>query len=439
MTFCGRVRVVGMSGTAVAPTVVLACVLILGGSNCLAAPAFRQAPAPAAAPGARDASTNRAVGTVKSVGEKSLIVTTDAGAETTILFAGDTKIMRVAPGQKDLKQGTPIALSDLQAGDRILVLGKAAEDGKSFAAVSVIAMAKTDVAAKQAKDREEWQRHGLGGIVSAVDPAVPSITVSVTAMGVKKNVTIKISNATVLRRYAANSVKFDDAKPAALDTVKVGDQLRARGTRSEDGSELAAVEIVSGTFRNISGTISAMDAATGTITVQDLTTKRPVIVKVSSDSQLRKLPAPVAQRIAARLQGESPGATSPAASGTSAPAGAGPAGATPGVNGNAASANGEPGRRSGMSGGPGAGQGGGGQGGDLQQMLGRMPAATLSDLQKGDAVMVVTTEGTDGGAVTAITLLAGVEPILQASPKGQSSILSPWSLGAAPGGDSGTP
>jgi hypothetical protein len=219
----------------------------------------------------------------------------------------------------------------------------------------------------------------------------------------------------------------------------VGDQLRARGTRSEDGSELAAVEIVSGTFRNISGTISAMDAATGTITVQDLTTKRPVIVKVSSDSQLRKLPAPVAQRIAARLQGESPGATSPAASGTSAPAGAGPAGATPGVNGNAASANGEPGRRSGMSGGPGAGQGGGGQGGDLQQMLGRMPAATLSDLQKGDAVMVVTTEGTDGGAVTAITLLAGVEPILQASPKGQSSILSPWSLGAAPGGDSGTP
>jgi hypothetical protein len=67
-----------------------------------------------------------------------------------------------------------------------------------------------------------------------------------------------------------------------------------------------------------------------------------------------------------------------------------------------------------------------------------MPPATLADLQKGDAVLLVTTEGTAGGAVTAITLLAGVEPILEASPKSQASILSPWSLGAAPAGDSGS-
>jgi hypothetical protein len=69
-----------------------------------------------------------------------------------------------------------------------------------------------------------------------------------------------------------------------------------------------------------------------------------------------------------------------------------------------------------------------------------MPASNLSDLQKGDAVMIVTTEGAEGGAVTAITLLAGVEPILEASPAGgQSSLLSAWSLGGAPGGDAGAP
>ena len=71
-------------------------------------------------------------------------------------------------------------------------------------------------------------------------------------------------------------------------------------------------------------------------------------------------------------------------------------------------------------------------------MLARMPASNLSDLQKGDAVMIVTTEGTEGGSVTAITLLAGVEPILQSSP-GAPSLLSAWSLGSGPGGDSGTP
>jgi hypothetical protein len=62
-----------------------------------------------------------------------------------------------------------------------------------------------------------------------------------------------------------------------------------------------------------------------------------------------------------------------------------------------------------------------------------MPAATLADLQKGDAVMIVATEGTQERGVIAITLLAGVEPLLQAA--GASTILTPWTMGAAPGGD----
>jgi hypothetical protein len=72
----------------------------------------------------------------------------------------------------------------------------------------------------------------------------------------------------------------------------------------------------------------------------------------------------------------------------------------------------------------------------MQQMLSRMPAVTLTELQKGDAIMIVTTEGTPASGVTAITLLAGVEAILQASPAGgASSILTPWSLSGAPSGD----
>jgi hypothetical protein len=170
--------------------------------------------------------------------------------------------------------------------------------------------------------------------------------------------------------------------------------------------------------------------------VQDLTTKKPVTVKVTADSQVRKLPPAVAQRIAARLKGETPSATDAARSSggatPSASAGNGPQAAQGAANPAAASAGN--GSGNGRPGGAGA-QGGG----DLQQLIGRMPAATLSDLQKGDAVMVVTTEGTEGSAVTAIILLAGVEPILQGSPKGGASILTPWSLGGAPGGDAGTP
>jgi hypothetical protein len=64
-------------------------------------------------------------------------------------------------------------------------------------------------------------------------------------------------------------------------------------------------------------------------------------------------------------------------------------------------------------------------------MLKRMPAVTVADLQKGDAVMVVTTQGSATTQPTAITLLSGVEPILSASPNGNQAamLLSPWNLG----------
>ena len=76
---------------------------------------------------------------------------------------------------------------------------------------------------------------------------------------------------------------------------------------------------------------------------------------------------------------------------------------------------------------------------DFQQMLSRMPTVALTDLHKGDAVMIVATQGTPSGGATAITLLSGVEPILQAAPSGsQAMMLSPWSLGGVPaGGDLG--
>ncbi len=387
-------------------------------------------------PAAQTPAATRPVGTIKSISGNTITLTTDAGSDVTIQIQDETKLIRIAPGQKDLKDATPIQLADVQPGDRVLVRGKLADDGKSVLAASLIAMKKADIAEKQTREREEWQKHGLGGLVSGVDAATGTISVSLPAAGEKKTVAVHLSKDTILRRYASDSVKFDDAKPAPLDQIKPGDQLRARGTRSADGAELAADEIVSGTFRNIAGTVSAIDASAGSITLQDLASKKSVTVKITSESQLRKLPQPMAQRIAMRLKGISPDAqTSAAAPGASAPA----------ANLNAAQPakpNGPPSGSLGPGGPGGMGRPGGGGGGaaDLQQAINRMPAATLADLQKGDAVMIVATEGGSNGVSTVITLLGGVEPILEASPKSSaSSILSPWSLGSAAGGEAATP
>ena len=399
----------------------------------VAATTFLASSMGAQTPTGQAASQARPVGTIKSIAGNTIVLTTDAGADVTIVVQDATKLVRIEPGQKDLKNAVAMTVQELVAGDRVLVRGQLGEDGKSVVAISVVAMKREDIASKQAREREEWQRHGVGGLVSAVDVAAGAITVSLPTLGEKKSVTIHIAKDTTLRRYAPDSVKFDDAKPAPLEQIKTGDQLRARGTRSADGSELNAVEIVTGTFRNIAGTISSIDAEANTITLQDLATKKAFTVRITSDSQIRKLPLPMAQRIAARLKGtpaETPGANG---SGGAGAANAGAGGAQqarptgPPVGGPGPGGPGGPGRN-------------GGGGGDLQQAINRMPAATLAELQKGDAVMIVATEGGANGVPSVITLLGGVELILQASPQSSAaSIISPWSLGSAPTGDTGNP
>ncbi len=363
-------------------------------------------------PTAAPAKTPPVLGTIKAIGSESLTIATDAGAETKVTVTSATKLLRVTPGSKDLTQAEAIPFSEFQQGDRVLVRLRCAGEPPVCEAGTVIAMKKNDIAERQAHEREEWQKHGIGGLVKSVDPAQGSITIGTMTGAGKKDVTIAVGKSTLIRRYAPGSVKFDDAKVSNLAEVNPGDQLRVRGVRSADGTSFAADEVVAGAFRNIAGIISAVDAGAGTITVSDLATKKSEVVKVNSDSQLRKLPLQIAQMIATRLKGG-------AEAGGSAPGGqaAAPAGGTTGA-----------------SGGGTGGQGRNG-GGDLQQLLGRLAAAPLADFQKGEAVMIVATGGPKDAQVTAITMLGGVEPLLQAATQEQaSSILTPWSLSNG-GGD----
>jgi hypothetical protein len=392
----------------------------------------------------------KAIGTVKSVSGNSVTLNTDSGADQTVTFTDSARIIRLVPGQTDLKAAPTIAISDIQVGDRVFARGQAG-DGNAVVAVSASVMKQSDIAEKQQRERDEW-RKGVGGIVKGVDVAANTVTIANAMVASGKPIVIHISAQTEIRRRAPDSVKFDDAKPGTLDQIKPGDQLQARGTKNADWTEFTAQGIVSGTFRDIAGTVVSTDAANSTITITDLATKKPVVVKVTFDSQLRKLSQMMAMGIAMRLKGGAPGV----AAGAGAPSqsggnwsgggqgnwrGAGNSGGSAGAG--AGSAPGGPGGGAGRAGGQGGAPGGlggnwrGGGGGpsDFQQMLSRVPAVTVSDLNKGDAVMLVATEGSATSGPTAITLLAGVELILSAAPAGTSAstILSPWNLSAPAG------
>jgi hypothetical protein len=388
----------------------LAC--CVGASILLATnPAAGQAQ-PSAAPSA----ISKAIGAIKTINGTTITVTPESGPDVNIAVQPATQILRIAPGEKSLSNAAPIQLQDLQVGDRIRVTGKLSDDAQSLVAAKIVAIKHSDLDARHQQDLQDWKKRGVDGLAIAVDPSAGTVTITAR----NKSIVIHSAGTTVIRRYPPDSVKFDDATPGTLKDVHPGDQVRARGERSTDGNELVAEEIVSGSFRNIAGTINSVDASASSLSVYDLLSKKNLLIKITPDSQLRQLPPEMAQRIAARLKGGAVGAATASASGSESQ--------TPhpaGHSGGSAPDTAGPGGRSG--GAP-----------DFQQMLSRIPAASLADLHKGDAVIVVSTEGTEGAA-TAITLLSGVGPILQAAPgASSSSILSPWSL-SAPAGDSGGP
>ncbi len=351
-------------------------------------------------PLAAQAPAGRAIGAVTAidVAAKQITIKTDAGAETKVALQESTSYQRVPPGEKDLKNAAKIALSDLAVGDRVLARGKAGADAASLTATSIVVMTQADLAKKHEADHAEWKKRGVSGVITALNPESKEITISVRNREGLKPLVIPASGAMDLRRYAPDSVLFSEAKPSAFAELKVGDQVRALGTKSEDGTRLTPEFIVAGAFRNIAATVISLDAAAKTIKITDLDTKKPLLVRIAPDSTLKRLQPFVANMLAARLNG-------PAAGGAQGGPGAG---ARPG-------------------GGPG---GGGGGGGDMEQMIERMPPLSLAELKAGDALIISSTVGAESDKITAITLLAGVEPILTSAPTGrQGMVLGNWNLG----------
>ena len=382
----------------------------------------------AAAPAAKPATF---LGTVQTLSGNTLTVKSDAGATMQVTVEDNARLLRIEPGQKSLAGASPFSLTDLQAGDRVMARGSGGADGKSLTATMLVAIKGADIAQRQEQERADWQKRGTGGLVKAVDPAAGTVTIS-SGPGGTRTLVIHTTPTTVIRRYAPDSVRFDQAVKGTLDQVKPGDQLRARGSKSADGATLEAEEIVSGSFRNLAGPIQAVNAAGSTITVNDTATKKAVVITITPDSEVKKLDPAVAQRLAARMngggaQGRPEGSQAPQSGSAQGSGPGGPPSGAPGANRPAG----------GQTGDPGAG-GGRGAGLDVQQLLAHSPSIALKDLSKGNMVIVVATEGQAPDAATAITVVAGVEPMLQASTRGSQAMLSSaWNLGGGGGGGEG--
>ena len=338
---------------------------------------------------------SQVAGTVTAVDERANQVSlkSDKGDAIAVTTTEKTLILHLPPGESDVTKGNKVALSSLGAGDRVVAFYRGPADQKAIQATSLVVRTKADLASIAEKEREDWQKRGTGGTVIAIDAAARTLTIKAG----QRSLAIEPSEKAEFLRYAPDSAKFSDAKPGSFGEIKVGDQVRVLGDKTGDGATIKAEKVLSGTWRQFAATISSINPATGEIVIKDLASKKSVTLRVNPDTAMKKLPETTAQMLARRY---------------------GPGG------GQAEARAGSGGQRGRVPSGP---------GGDIGQMLDRLPAMQFSELKRGDAIMVSTTQGSDSSRSTAVMLLAGVEPLLTASPNATRDIMGGWNLGGGGG------
>jgi len=340
------------------------------------------------------------IGEVKAIdaGTKQMIVRADNGVLFTVNLSDKTQYKRMALGQTTLTSATEITLSDIGQGDRVWARWRPGSDQKTVPSAQVVVMSKADVAKKQEQERAEWRRRGVSGIVASLNPSTKEITVSSrTLMGTPQSVIIPVTDKVMIRRYPPDSIpKYSAARPSKFEELKTGDQLRALGDKSADGTHLTAEEVVFGSFRIAGGTVTAIDAANNQIKISDLQTKKPLTIVLRPESVLRRFPE-------GGMFGGGPGAGGPGRPNA--------AGGTP-----PASGQGKPSPNQPPPTGGGAGQQAGGPrpggGMNMADLLERLPTISINDLKVGDTVIMSSLQGADPSQLTAISLVAGVEQLL---------------------------
>lgn len=382
-----------------------------------------QNPTQTPASGPSGIKANLAAGEVTTVNqaENKISLQTSDGAIDVVITA-TTGFKRVPPENPVITAAVDTTFSEIGEKDKILVTGAVSADKKIITAKNVYLMSKSDIAKKLAAEREAWRTRGISGRVVKVDFKTKEVTISTRGMAGETEVVLSPKDTAEYFRYAANSAKFSDAVASNLAEIKVGDQLRALGDKSADGLKFSAEKYVSGSFKTVAGKITAIDTAKNEITIEDSANKKPVVIAVNSNTTIKQFPPEMAQGIARMMMMSAMGGMQPPQGGQGGQGGQivvrqggtegrpnNPQGGQPNPNGQPPTAGGNPNGGQGGQGGPRRmGQGGG----NLDDMIERLPAISIAQLKVGDTVGIAGSAGTEANRYIAIKLLSGVEPFL---------------------------
>jgi len=205
--------------------------------------------------------------------------------------------------------------------------------------------------------------------------------------------------ASAARRFSRAAAVLFCGRGGAVSRIRSACSMRLRRASSESRST-GTIPVCGGSRRKgnrsrvfVNATIThypAIDQDAQEITIDDLTTKRPVTIRLSSDSRVKKMPAMRSGGPAGGGQPHGP-----------------PSSARPFT---------------------------------IAQMLERIPAGSFDDFRVGGGVMVTSTRGATPGKVTAILIVANVDGLIQFAQMQSGSGANPLeALGRMHGGMMGGP
>jgi len=327
-------------------------------------------------------------GDVTSISVEKISLQTANGAADYAL-SDKTIYKRVPP--ENPKTQVDSSFSEIAVGDKVVVSVIFGADKKAQPVRTVYLMSKADITQKQTKEQQEWRTRGVSGRITAVNPQTKEITVTTPGlMGAKTTILTPKDSAQFLR-YAQDSVSFSEAKKSSFTEIAVGDSIRALGDKSEDGATFKAEKVVTGAFQTVVGTITAVNAEKGEVTINNIQTKKVMTIVVDKNSLLKQFPAEMAQKMAQAQMMQANGGGNMIRP----PQGAGNQQGNQNPQQN-----------------PNQMQGGGGNrgGGSLDEMLERFPTIAVADLKVGEMIAVNSSKTPNQERITAIKLVSGVEP-----------------------------
>jgi hypothetical protein len=304
---------------------------------------------------------------------KSAKIRTDSGEVVALKVDDNTTCVRIPAGEKSLSKAIAIQFAEVAVGDRVLAHGQKA--GNEFLGQRLIVLTKSEIEKKRERDLEEWRQRGIGGIVRGVNAQTGEIDLELRGQGAGSRVSVA-SSAAQFRRYSPGSLSFEDAAPSNLSELKAGDQLRALGDKTSDGRSFKAETVVSGAFKTIGATVVEINLQANELKVVTLDKKEPLIISITKDTTVSRIPQPVAVTLAQKAAAASRPPASGPAPGTQRPA------ATQNI--------------------------------DVQQVIDSLPKISAADLKPGDVLAVTSAVEKDPSRLTAIKLVAGVDLVLKA-------------------------